>query len=304
MIVTRRSGGLALVDQTEHGRVAGELASHWGNTLFEPPTPRDPVVFATSRHDEGWRAWDARGLLNQVERRPLHFLEIDSEEHVRLYRQGVERVRMHDAYAGLLVGMHWTGLYRGRWSSPSARGRLARGPHDSKLLDDVVSEEEQRWVEAKRATWTADEPRAVFEATLWHNYELMQLWDLLSLYLCVMPQDPVRAGGTPSRWGPQLSSIVHSPEAVTLPPVRTGPFGALVSLQAEVAEPSTIWVRPWPFAEPEFAVEVEQAMVPDRAYDDPAEVASAIGGAHSTALRWTLRRGADVHDPLRAADHA
>jgi hypothetical protein len=289
VIVTRREGGLALVTQVEHGRVAGELAAHWGNAVFEGPAPRESVVLAARHHDEGWRAWDARGLLNEVERRPLHFLEIDPDDHVRLYREGVERVRLGDAYSGLLVGMHWTGLYRDRWSSPRARGRLARSARDEALLDRVVDEEERRWVEAKRAAWTTDEPRAVFEATLWHHYELLQLWDLLSLYLCVMPQHPSTRGGAPSRWGPQLSSLVHSPEAVLLPSVRTGTFGKAVVLRATVVAPGTLVVDPWPFGTPALTVEVEQSLVPDVEYRDSQASLRLIAGGRSQALTWTLR---------------
>ena len=289
MIVTRRDEGLALVTQVEHGRVAGELAAHWGNAVFEGPSPRESVVLAARQHDEGWRAWDARGLLNEVERRPLHFLEIDPDDHVRLYREGVERVRLGDAYAGLLVGMHWTGLYRGRWSGPRARGRLARNGHDESLLDQVVDEEEHRWVGVKRAAWTSEQPRAVFEATLWHHYELLQLWDLLSLYLCVMPQHPSPPGGSPSCWGPQLSSLVHSPEAVLLPPVRTGPFGKIVVLRATVVAAATLVVDPWPFGTAALSVEVEQSLVPDVEYRDPQAALRVIARARSQALTWTLR---------------
>ncbi|WP_404385366.1 DUF3891 family protein [Knoellia locipacati] len=303
MIVTRRPDGLALIDQTEHGRVAGELASHWGNAAFEHPTPRQPVLFATSHHDEGWRAWDALDLLNEVERRPLHFLEIDPDEHVRLYRQGVERIRMRDAYAGVLVGMHWTGLYRGRWSSPTARGRLARTTRDSALLDEVVSEEEHRWVTGKRAAWTAEQPRAHFEATLWHNYQLLQLWDLLSLYLCVMPEEPAPTHGMPTTpWGPQLASIEHSPATVTLPHVRNGTYGSEVALEVSVSGPGTVSVRPWPFTEPVFSIEIEQAMVPDRHYGEAARVASERARGRTTALRWTLRDDAAADGPRGAAD--
>jgi hypothetical protein len=290
VIITRAHESFRLVRQVEHGRVAGELASHWGNATFESPTPRESVIFATTRHDEGWRAWDARGLLNEVERRPKHFLEIDPDEHVRLYREGVERVRLGDVYAGLLVGMHWTGLYRGRWSHPDVRGRLARDARDERVLDDVVDQEEHRWVETRRAAWTAEEPRAVFESTVWHNYELLQLWDLLSLYLCVMPQEPVVPGSTPKRWGPQLSALEHSPEAVVLPQVRTGVFGSTSALRATVVAWATVVVEPWPFKDSQFAIEVEHTLVPDKGYASSAEVGRALRVGKAESRRWTITR--------------
>ena len=290
MIVTRRPEGLSLVTQVEHGRIAGELASQWGNADFAPPSPRDPVVLAATRHDEGWRTRDARPLFNEVQRRPLHFLEIDPDDHVRLYREGVERVRLGDAYAGLLVGMHWTGLYRGRWSVPGARGRLARGDHDEALLDEVVHAEEVRWVQARAEAWTQAEPRARFETTLWHHYELLQLWDLLSLFLCVMPQE-ADPDTEPRPWGPQLSSLTHVATPVTLPPVRRSPFDAApVTITVRVAGRGRAELTPWPFAGDSFQVDVEHSPVPDRAYARPEDAAIAVARARTDTIRWELRR--------------
>lgn len=287
MIVTRRAQGLCLVEQVEHGRIAGVLAAHWGNERFDTPQPRDSVIMAASLHDEGWRARDLQPVLNEVVRRPEHFLEIDPDAHVRLYSEGVEKVRLGDVYAGLLVGMHWTGLYRGRWSGPHARGRLARDTADERRLDEVVLQEEHRWVEERRRAWQEDEPRAAFEQLLWHNYELLQLWDLLSLYLCVMPAEPGGRSGPRNPWGPQLTSLTHEPEGVTLPPVRTGAHGPRVTLEAFMAARATVTVDPWPFAAPSFTVEVEQRVLPDvpLAQAAPAE---ALMSARAEALTWTV----------------
>lgn len=288
MIVTRRDGALHLVEQVEHGRVAGELAAAWGNDRFETPTPGSPVRTAAARHDEGWRAWDARVLFHELERRPLHFLEIDAREHVRLYRQGVERVALGDVYAGVLVGMHWTGLYRGRWSAPGARGRLDLGDDGRAAQDAAVDAEERRWIEAKRLAWTAAEPRTAFETRLWHNYELLQLWDLLSLYLCVMPRQPVAAEPGPARpWGPQLAALEHSAEDVLLPPVRTNPFGPVERITVGVRRPGVLWLDPYPFDRPGVTVDVVSAAVPDRAYTH-TELAARVGHTPATVTTWRL----------------
>ena len=287
MIVVRRDGALHLIEQVEHGRIAGELADAWGNERFEAPTPRSPVRTAASRHDEGWRSWDARVLFHELERRPLHFLEIDATEHVRLYRQGVERVALGDVYAGVLVGMHWTGLYRGRWSAPGARGRLDLGADGRAAQDDAVDAEERRWIEAKRLAWTAAEPRAAFETRLWHNYELLQLWDLLSLYLCVMPSRPAAEPGPARPWGPQLAALEHSAEDVLLPPVRTQPFGPAERITVGVRRPGEIWLDPYPFARSGIAVDVVSAVVPDRAYTH-SELAARVRRTPASVTTWRL----------------
>jgi hypothetical protein len=286
VIVTRRGGALRLVQQVEHGRVAGELAAAWGNQTFGPPTPLGPVSTAAARHDEGWRAWDARVLFNELERRPLHFTEIDAGEHIRLYRQGVERVSLADVYAGILVGMHWTGLYRGRWSAPGAAARVGRGEEDRRMQDEVVAAEERRWIGAKHQAWTQDEPRSLFETELWHNYELLQLWDLLSLYLAVTPPDEKGTGAGPVPWGPQLREVEHTAQDVLLPPVGTRSGGPRIALTAAVRSPGEVTLAPFPFRAP-VEIQVEHTVVPDRAWTS-AEVAERVRTTPTDAITWRL----------------
>lgn len=263
MIINRRPGTIELIDQVEHGRVAGELAKAWGNAVFLPPDPVPAVSLAAGRHDEGWRAIDGALLFDEIARRPMHFLDIDVERHIPLYRAGVERVSMLDAYAGLLVGMHWSGIYRGRWQRPGATTRLARVPDDAAMLDEVVRAEEERWIGVREEVWTGDEPRAVFETRLWHHFELLQLWDLLSLFCCVVPDDPApRLPVAP--WGPQLAGIEHRSEAVRLPTVGTAPGGPRVDVVARVvAAGPVIELDPFPFPGP-VEVHVEVRSLPDR----------------------------------------
>ncbi|MCZ2859105.1 DUF3891 family protein [Blastococcus sp. VKM Ac-2987] len=287
MIVSRRGGALELVEQVEHGRVAGELAGAWGNEEFEVPTPLHSVRTAAARHDEGWRAWDARVLFDELERRPLHFTDIDAGEHIRLYRQGVEQVSLADVYSGVLVGMHWTGLYRGRWSAPGAAARVGRSPEDRRLQDEVVAAEEQRWIGAKRLAWTDDEPRSVFETQLWHNYELLQFWDLLSLYLAVTPPDEAGTEGVPPQpWGPQLRRLEHGTEPVLLPPVPLRPGGGRIAVTASVRAPGTVALDPFPFRAP-LEVAVERVLVPDRGWSHEELVARLRRTRRSTTT-WRL----------------
>ena len=286
MIVTRRGGALRLVQQVEHGRVAGELAAAWGNGTFAAPTPLGAVRTAAARHDEGWRAWDARVLFDEAERRPLHFTDIDAGEHIRLYRQGVERVSLADVYAGVLVGMHWTGLYRGRWSAPGAAARVGRTEEDRRLQDEVVEAEERRWIGAKRQAWTTEQSRSLFEAELWHNYELLQFWDLLSLYLAVIPPDEAAVGSAPVRWGPQLREVEHAPQDVLLPAVGSRSGGLRIAVTAAVRSPGEVTLSPFPYAAP-VEIQVEQTVLPDRCWTS-AEVAEHVRTTPTSTTSWRL----------------
>ncbi|SDY46802.1 Protein of unknown function [Geodermatophilus africanus] len=285
MILSREDGALRLVRQVEHGRVAGELAAAWGNEDFELGGARAAVVTAAARHDEGWRFEDARVLYAEAARRPLHFLEIGTADHVRLYRRGVEKVAALDVYAGLLVGMHWTGLYRGRWSSPGTAGRLARTEHDRRLQDEVVRDEEQRWIDARRQAWDDDEPRSVFETRLWHHFDLLQFWDLLSLYLAVSPREPGAAGPAES-WGPQLRDLEHRPRTVRLPAVASRPGGERTEVTAAVTAPARVTLDPFPLAAA-IRVDLEVAVLPDRGWGRD-EVAERVRTTPPSVVSWEL----------------
>lgn len=284
MIVTRRDGCLELVEQVEHGRIAGALAGAWGNEVFGRPDPHPAVQLAAARHDEGWRAWDGAVLFHEIERRPQHFLEIDASEHITLYRAGVQQVSMLDVYAGLLVGMHWSGLYRGRWSRPGGGSRLQRSEGDRRRQDEVVHDEERRWIEAKHLAWRDEEPRSVFESKLWHNYDLLQLCDLLSLYLCVMPAEP--GGGAVTLWGPQLRELEHQPEIVSLPPIAVSPGGHRLALTVSVRVRGEVTVDPFPFAGA-LELEVAHRRLPDRGWTHD-EAVDLLARTPLTVSRWQL----------------
>lgn len=271
MIVTREDGALRLVTQVEHGRLAGELAAAWGGEVVDAPEPRGAVVLAAARHDEGWRRRDARLLFDRDARRPLHFLDVAADEHVRLYRDGLRRVTATDAYAGLLVGMHWTGLYRGRWSRPGAVARVG-GEGDRVLQDRAVRAEQRRWVDVLDRVWTGDEPRRVFETRAWHHHALLQLWDLLSLHLVTVPLDVTSPPGDPVPWGPQLQLLEHAAQRVLLPPVAPRPGAAEVQVTAWVARSGEVALDPFPFAA-SLEVEIEHVLLPDREWSQ-AEVRS------------------------------
>lgn len=285
MIINRRSTVLELIDQVEHGRVAGVLAKAWGNQRFAAPSPAPAVALAAARHDEGWRAVDGALLFDELAKRPMHFLDIDVESHIPLYRAGVERVSMLDAYAGLLVGMHWSGIYRSRWQRPGGASRLARTAEDRRLQEAVVRSEEERWIDVRRQVWTQDEPRALFETRLWHHFELLQLWDLLSLFLCVVPDEPSPPQPVVA-WGPQLSGVDHRSETVRLPTVGAFAGGPRHDLVARVAAPGVIELDPFPFAAP-LGVDVEVRRLPDKDWTR-AEAVAHLGRSAAGSRHWEL----------------
>ena len=290
LLITRRGTNLYLVKQVDHGELAGQIANAWGNESFDPPTHRESTCNAAAKHDEGWRSWDDRPAMNDKEARPLHFLEIGMEDHIPLYRSGVDAVTALDEYAGLLVGMHWTGLYRGRWGlqpSPAGLIQVDRTPIQ-RLQDSAVAGEESRWIPVKERLWHGRGPRSAFEAELWHNYDRLQAWDLLSLSVCMAVLDAVSTDSEPALLSSKLKSLDQQAGSHTIPNVPTGIRRAPVDLILRVIEPGVMTVEPYPFTDPRVAFSVEAAVIPDRSYSS-AEIVGTMKRADKVVIRCEMR---------------
>jgi hypothetical protein len=282
MIISRRDGQLLLVDQVEHARLCGTFAEHWGNEAFAAASPAGPTHAAAEIHDDGWRESDRRPLYNAEERRPLAFLELDRAAHVRLYSTGVEQAYRRSPYAGLLVSMHWTGLYRSRWGMPS--GRVP--PTPAAPEDAVIDREEQRWSKVKH-TLIENQRRSDLEIGLWHNFDLLQVWDLLSLFACLMDLTPVE-GVAPRPVATTLAKIDQEPGPRTIPSVPVAAAGERVELTMNVREPGVVKVDPHPFDLAELSCAVGARAIPDRTYEDEADATSAFRAAEPVVIEFQL----------------
>lgn len=277
MIVKKHGDELLLMRQTDHAELAGRIARMWGNRHFDSPSAKEESYLATERHDDGWAEPDATPLLNEQTRRPLHFRDIPIEDHVPLYRRGVLSVAESDPYAGLLVGMHWAGLYQGRWGMQSRKGGLkGRSAEAEDIQDAVVLEEEERWARVKRRLIAEADRRSRWESHLWHSYELLQVWDLMSLFVCMAPHDTDVRGAKAAQRSVGLSlDSLQQPAAERVIPSPTLLGEDLANLVLKVKEPGVVTIDPYPFAEPEFSLALQAIAVPDQDYASPADVVRA-----------------------------
>ncbi len=183
MVIREAGDGSTYVStQEEHAELSAQFAAHWGNDRFARLRPYDTMVFATTFHDSGYREWEGVPRMDVEKGRPYgHRERIPGFEDTELkaYRRNADWVRGHDLYAGLLVSMHRTGLWRGRYdvlTSPKPRIRdLSEGV--KVVLGEL--EDQQQHDKAVLAAGNSG-----FEQELWINYRMLQLFDLLSLYFC------------------------------------------------------------------------------------------------------------------------
>jgi hypothetical protein len=183
MIVRDRGDDWQVVLQIDHEDLAGAFAEAWEDR----GSRHDSLAIATARHDDGWAVWERAPVVDGDTGKPVNFLDVDITSHLAFYRACIAAVTEHDPYAGLLVSMHGAGIYRQRYGRDPALG-LSRAADAQALVDGFVDEQEAGYQRRVADVGVSDDER-------WSDYELLQLYDRLSLYFCM--RDVETNGGEP-----------------------------------------------------------------------------------------------------------
>jgi len=168
-----------LIHQGAHAAIAGQIAVHWiggGQMVLDP---REELLLAAHNHDAGWVAADQSPHLTP-NGQPRNFTEMDLDQHFSIWRASVASVFMQNRYAGLLTSLHSTALY-------DLRLRFLDDPEAERARIRAYVDEAKAWQSALIAA-LHDHPRygaAVTGGALGTNLRLLQVWDYLSLMLCM-----------------------------------------------------------------------------------------------------------------------
>ncbi|HXQ51919.1 MAG TPA: DUF3891 family protein [Stellaceae bacterium] len=177
MIVRKEANGSQrLVGQTDHSRLVGQFAAHWGNDRFAAPDPYESVVRAATYHDYGWLSYETNPIVTDAGETP-DFRQVGGR-NLASYQWCVDWMAGIDRYSGLIVSLHRTGLWRNRYGSIT---------HPNTFNPRVLSAETEQFI-ARHEAWQEEQQRTLDPAQVWTNYRLLQVWDLLGLYFCC--QDP------------------------------------------------------------------------------------------------------------------
>ena len=260
MILQRWRGYLLVVRQPDHGVQTGDFAAHWGNEATPSFSPREPVVEAGTRHDNGWAEWEERPTLDPTTGQPWQFYALSPHEHVPLYRRGIRQAAEHDPYSGLLVSMHGAGLYNDRYGT----FRLAEqrfSPSERELVDEFLAEQAlfqqslaERALGRQRTTHITTDP------AVWYNYRLLQVWDRLSL---------------------QFAFRLAADGEIGPLPRPAGPDGVLrCTRRGELS----LALDPYPFDDSPRTFPLPARLIPDKAYPNPEAFLEALAGTPLTVL--------------------
>jgi hypothetical protein len=175
---------LLLILQTDHSRIAGWLAAHWGNDRFAQLRPYASMVLAAQEHDSGWWDWEIKPSVNE-QGYPADY--IGSIKHLGqgvwldLYRRAIERLATRDAYAAYFVSMHGEALLT------QGMGLLPSMPdyRSDSAVQNFIAEQKApraRWLAQLRtdpasAPWTE-------ESHLWTNFKLIEVFDQFAQFVC------------------------------------------------------------------------------------------------------------------------
>jgi len=171
------NGQAMVLTQTDHSRLAGFLASHWGNATFAPLQPYESVTRAATFHDFGWLRYETRPEIDLKTGEPYTFITLPfNPQQLDAYQWCVDWLGSVDPYSALLVGMHRVGLWKSRYETityPVWRyGGITLPAEINEFIARAEPVQEQERV-------------AIGGDTIWTNYRLLQVWDLLGLYFTV-----------------------------------------------------------------------------------------------------------------------
>jgi hypothetical protein len=266
-----------LILQTDHSRIAGLLAAHWGNDRFAKLQPYTSMVLAAQEHDSGWWDWEIKPSVNE-QGYPSDY--IGSIKHLGqgvwldLYRRAIERLAARDLYAAYYVSMHGEALLtRGMGLLPS----MPDYSNDAAVQHFIAEQK------ALRAEWLQDLQRndalknVSGDAQLWTNFKLMEVFDQFAQFVCnryPFNSQARKNGPTNNLGGMPVPMATGKPD---------------VTLTINVLNENDAIVSPYPFDVNPLRLSFEGRLVQNRRYTAQEEFLHDFYAAERINITYTLR---------------
>lgn len=266
MIVRAQGGGALLIRQTDHAQLSGAFAEQWA----WPYAQRPSTVVAAHRHDDGWYRFQLSPALDE-QGEPIDFLHINVPDHVALYRYGIDLLEIEDPYAALIASMHGERLYTRPFTADGPARLEYLSGRDRELAEEYVAYEHQRQAMlAETAIQVAGGPLVTGDlvADAEESWRLLQVWDRLSLHVCV------------NGLGPDHSTHL---------PLITGPDGQDVAIRASGTADGALELDPYPFEDADYEFEFLTRELPDRKWPSEAAFRQAYRSARQKLVKFKTR---------------
>lgn len=165
MIIRTVGDEIIMTEQHQHALLAGELAGQFRSSLFGEAARRDEVLLAVRQHDRGWRTLDETPVWNDRDELPFSFQDYPMLPKLLMYKSGIDEVEAMSGYAAVLCSMYYSSF------EPIRKGEEP----GTRAFHEVELARQERLIR-----WLGHPDQAL----LAHHYELLQLCDGLSLYVC------------------------------------------------------------------------------------------------------------------------
>ncbi|HME13168.1 MAG TPA: DUF3891 family protein [Candidatus Acidoferrum sp.] len=269
MILQDHGDQLVVIRQTDHALLAGFFAREWGNDLFPRPEPNDSFRLAAAEHDNGWTEWERRPLVDPTTFSPYTFMSIPTEEHIEIYKRGIDRIVQEDRYAGLLAAMHAAGLYdRARATIPGFSAKYVKS-HETQLVADFVQRLRLQQLRLK-VDLRADPAMKNFaeEKSLQYNALRLEALDRLSLYFCLTP-------------------LAES----TIDAVPVDEQGGEADWELRPQANNSVILTPYPFRRDPLDISILARRIPKQRYANDFDLQKELARAPYIALQFTVSAG-------------
>jgi hypothetical protein len=268
---------LLLILQTDHSRIAGLLAAHWGNDQFAKLRPYASMVLAAQEHDSGWWDWEIKPSVNE-QGYPSDY--IGSIKHLGqgvwldLYRRAIERLASRDLYAAYFVSMHGEALLT------QGMGLLPSMPdyRNDPAVQNFIAEQKaprSRWLAQLQLDAVPNE--FIQESHLWTNFKLMEVFDQFAQFVC--NRYPFNSQARKNGPTNKLSNIPI--------PVADGKPDATLTI--DVQNEREAIVSPYPFDVSPLPLSFEGRLVPNRSYSRQEEFLEDFYKADRIGIDYTLK---------------
>jgi hypothetical protein len=259
MIVRNQSdGSVVMITQNDHAKLAGLFAAHWGNQTFERPRPYTSMMRAAQYHDGGWLRYETNPYLDPATGKSPSYQQVPTDaSQLAAYQWAIDMLTDVDSYTGLMVSKHRTGLWQQRYGAIT---QPPPGP-SRKLSNDIQDFIARN--EARQHVITAGHDRHEVAT----NYNLLQVWDLLSLYICSHEQ--------------------HKEHLIEPAPTAYATTSG-VALKLTPTSATTIAIDPFPFDRAPLEAAVVYRQLPPSALHDADTFKAAYFGARPQVAVFTL----------------
>ena len=245
MIVRYESDGtIVMITQNDHAQLSGLFAAHWGNERFEKPRPYISLVRAAMFHDRGWIRYEVSPQLNAQGKTPNYREVPNDQTQLEAFEWAPDWLSTSDPYAGLMIAKHRSGLWQGRYGVMSHPPAIQRGTLPPTVQEFIAKSEAKQKAAAERLD----------AGELAINYNLLQVWDIISLYIC--------------------STEVLKPDRIEPVPVcYSGAPGVAITLTP--TGQNTIALDPYPFDQPSLVTNVIFRRLLQTKFENQAELQTA-----------------------------